>query len=551
MRISLGGIDYAILAAYFLFVVAVGWFVRRRVRTSEDFLTSHRSVPLWITSLAFIAANLGAQEVMGMCASGAKYGLMTVHFYWIGAIPAMIFVGVFMMPFYYGSRARSVPEYLKLRFDEKTRALNAASFAVMTVFSSGVSLYALGKLFQLLLGWTFEQSVLLSAAVVLVYTFLGGLTSAIYNEVVQFFLIVIGFSPLAALAVNRAGGWAGMSARLSPVMTHAWKYTGSSAANPMGVEAFGLIAGLGFVLSFGYWCTDFLVVQRAMAAKSMSAARRTPLIAAFPKMVMPFIVILPGIAAIALTQMNVGYTLPVKGSGYDYDQALTTLMIHFYPSGLMGLGLTALMASFMSGMAGNVTAFNTVFTYDLYQSYIRRDAPDDHYLRVARWTTLGGVALSIAAAYLAQRYNNIMDVLQLVFSFVNAPLFATFLLGMFWKRTTGHGAFAGLLSGTGAAALIHGLTVAEGKGGWITAVHQFPSTMAQNLWMAIFAWSTCFAVTLLVSLATRPRPEDELRGLVYSPTPHVVDSHEPWYRRPAMLAIIVGTCVVVLNLIYW
>jgi len=551
MRISLGGIDYAILAAYFLFVVAVGWMVRRRVHTSEDFLTSHRSVPLWITSLAFIAANLGAQEVMGMCASGAKYGLMTVHFYWIGAIPAMIFVGVFMMPFYYGSRARSVPEYLKLRFDEKTRALNAASFAVMTVFSSGVSLYALGKLFQLLLGWTFEQSVLLSAAVVLVYTFLGGLTSAIYNEVVQFFLIVIGFSPLAVMAVNRAGGWEGMSARLPPVMTHAWKFTGSSAANPMGVEAFGLIAGLGFVLSFGYWCTDFLVVQRAMAANSMSAARRTPLIAAFPKMVMPFIVILPGIAALALTQMNVGYTLPVKGSGYDYDQALTTLMIHFYPSGLMGLGLTALMASFMSGMAGNVTAFNTVFTYDLYQSYIRRGAPDEHYLRVARWTTLGGVALSIAAAYLAQAYNNIMDVLQLVFSFVNAPLFATFLLGMFWKRTTGHGAFAGLLSGTGAAALVHGLTIAEGKGGWITTVHQFPSTMAQNLWMAIFAWSTCFLVTLLVSLATRPRPADELRGLVYSLTARVADSAEPWHRRPAVLAVIVGTFVVVLNLIYW
>ena len=551
MKISLGGIDYAILAGYFLFVVTVGWMVRRRVRTSEDFLTSHRSVPLWITSLAFIAANLGAQEVMGMCASGAKYGLMTVHFYWIGAIPAMIFVGVFMMPFYYGSRARSVPEYLKLRFDEKTRALNAASFAVMTVFSSGISLYALGKLFQLLLGWSFTQSVLLSAAVVLIYTFLGGLTSAIYNEVLQFFLIVIGFTPLAVMAVNRAGGWAGMSERLPPVMTHAWKFTGTAAANPMGVEAFGLIAGLGFVLSFGYWCTDFLVVQRAMAANSMSAARRTPLIAAFPKMVMPFIVILPGIAAIALTQMNVGYTLPVKGSAYDYDQALTTLMIHFYPSGLIGLGLTALMASFMSGMAGNVTAFNTVFTYDLYQSYVRRNAPDDHYLTVARWTTVAGVALSIAAAYLAQRYNNIMDVLQLVFSFVNAPLFATFLLGMFWKRTTGHGAFAGLLSGTGAAAFVHGLTVAEGKGGWIATVHQFPSTMAQNLWMAIFAWATCFVVTLLVSLSTRPRPVDELRGLVYSLTPRVADSQEPWHRRPAILALIVGTFVVVLNLIYW
>ena len=551
MKISLGGIDYAILAGYFLFVVAVGWFVRRRVRTSEDFLTGHRSVPLWITSLAFIAANLGAQEVMGMCASGAKYGLMTVHFYWIGAIPAMMFVGVFMMPFYYGSRARSVPEYLKLRFDEKTRTLNAASFAVMTVFSSGISLYALGKLFQLLLGWTFEQSVLLSAAVVLIYTSLGGLTSAIYNEVLQFFLIVIGFSPLAVMAVNRAGGWEGMSARLPPVMTHAWKYTGSSAANPMGVEAFGLITGLGFVLSFGYWCTDFLVVQRAMAANSMSAARRTPLVAAFPKMVMPFIVILPGIAAIALTQMNVGYTLPVKGSAFDYDQALTTLMIHFYPSGLIGLGLTALMASFMSGMAGNVTAFNTVFTYDLYQSYIRRGATDDHYLRVARWTTVGGVALSIGAAYLAQRYNNIMDVLQLVFSFVNAPLFATFLLGMFWKRTTGHGAFAGLLSGSAAAALVHGLTVAEGKGGWINVVHTFPSTMAQNLWMAIFAWSACFLVTLLVSLATQPRPVEELHGLVYSLTPRVVDSAEPWYRRPAMLALIVGTFVIILNLIYW
>jgi len=551
MTIKLGPLDYAILSAYFLFVVAVGWIVRRRVRTSEDFLTSHRSVPLWITSLAFLAANLGAQEVMGMCASGAKYGLMTVHFYWIGAIPAMMFVGVFMMPFYYGSRARSVPEFLKLRFDEKTRALNAVSFAVMTVFSSGISLYALGTLFQLLLGWSFEQSVMLSAAVVLVYTFLGGLTSAIYNEVLQFFLIVIGFSPLAIMAVSKAGGWAGMSAHLPPVMVHAWKYTGSAAENPMGVQAFGLIAGLGFVLSFGYWCTDFLVVQRAMAANSMSAARRTPLIAAFPKMVMPFIVILPGIAAMALTKMNVGYSLPIKGAGYDYDLALTTTMVYFYPSGLLGLGITALMASFMSGMAGNVTAFNTVFTYDLYQSYIRKNEPDAHYLRVARWTTLVGVALSIAAAYMAQSYNNIMDVLQLVFSFVNAPLFATFLLGMFWKRTTGDGAFFGLLSGTGAAAVVHGLTVAEGKGGWIATVHQFPSTMAQNLWMAIFAWSTCFAVTLLVSLATRARPEEELRGLVYSLTPRVIDAQDAWYKRPGVLACIVGVLVIILNVIFW
>lgn len=550
---SLGPIDYIVLALYFVFVLGIGFLMRRKVETSADFLTSHRSVPVWITSLAFIAANLGAQEVVGMCASGAKYGWMTAHFYWVGAVPAMLFIGVFMMPFYYGSRARSVPEYLKLRFDEKTRALNAASFAVMTVFSSGISMYALGKLFQLVLGWDFTASVMLSAAIVLVYTFLGGLTSAIYNEVLQFFLIVLGFAPLSILAVMKAGGWGGLQTRLAPVMTHTWKYLGNSSENPMGVEVFGMVAGLGFVLSFGYWCTDFLVVQRAMAADSMSAARRTPLVAAFPKMIMPFIVILPGIAALALSQMNVGYAFPMKegGGGPDYDLALTTLMAKFYPTGMLGVGLTALMASFMSGMAGNVTAFNTVFTYDLYQSYIRRGAPDSHYLKVARLTTVGGVALSIATAYLARLFNNIMDLLQLVFSFVNAPLFATFLLGMFWKRTTGHGAFTGLLAGTSAAAVTHGLTLAEGKGGWISVVHTFPSTMAQNFWMAIFAWSTCFVVTIAVSLMTPPKPEGELKGLVYGLTDVPSDVGEPWYRRPLVLAGIVCVALVILNVVFW
>jgi len=551
--LKLAPVDYLILSLYFAFVLGIGWLVRRKVSTSADFLTSGRSVPVWITSLAFIAANLGAQEVIGMCASGAKYGIMTAHFYWIGAVPAMLFVGVFMMPFYYGSRARSVPEYLKLRFDEKTRALNAITFAVMTIFSSGISMYALGLLFELVLGWSFTASVLLSAAIVLIYTFLGGLTSAIYNEVLQFFLIVLGFAPLAMLAVHQAGGWSGMASRLPPVMTHTWSYVGDASRNPMGVEAFGLVAGLGFVLSFGYWCTDFLVVQRAMAADSMSAARRTPLIAAFPKMVMPFIVIVPGIAALALSHMALGYSIPSKaGGGLDYDQTLTTLMAQFYPSGMLGVGLTALMASFMSGMAGNVTAFNTVWTYDLYQGHINRHAPDSHYLWVGRVTTVVGVGLSIGTAYLASHFNNIMDFLQLVFGFVNAPLFATFLLGMFWVRATGHGAFSGLLAGTAAAAATHGLTLAENKGGWLGSVlHTFPSTMAQNFWIAIFAWSACFLVTILVSLASQPKPASELHNLVYGLTDIPHDAHLPWYKRPAPLAIIVIVALIALNLIFW
>ena len=547
---TLHTVDYFILSLYFLFVLGIGWYLKGTVSTSSDFLTSRHSVPLWITSLAFVAANLGAQELIGMCASGAKYGIMTAHFYWLGAIPAMVFMGVFMMPFYFGSRARSVPEYLKLRFDEKTRGLNAISFAVMTVFSSGISMYALGLLLELVLGWSFTASVLLSAAIVLAYTLLGGLTSAIYNEVLQFFLIVLGFAPLSILAVAKAGGWDGLRNRLPPVMTSAWNYVGHATDNPMGIEAFGLVAGLGFVLSFGYWCTNFLVVQRAMAARNMAEGRLTPLIGAFPKMLLPFIVIMPGIAAVALSHMGLSYALPRKGAGFDYDQVLTTLMAQFYPSGLLGVGLTGLMASFMSGMAGNVTAFNTVFTYDIYQSYIRKHASDAHYLTVGRVTTVAGVLLSIGCAYLTTLYNNIMDLLQLVFGFVNAPLFATFLLGMFWKRASANGAFFGLLGGTAAAAATHGLTVAEGKGGWITPLVRFPSTMAQNFWVAISAFAICFAVTTAVSAVTRPKPVSELTGLVWGVTPIPRDKDVPWYGKPALLGTTALAACLVLNWIF-
>jgi len=556
--LKLAPVDYTILAVYFAFVLGIGWMLRKKMSTSGDFLLSGRSVPVWITSLAFIAANLGAQELVGMSASGAKYGIMTAHFYWIGAIPAILFVGIFMMPFYYGSKARSVPEYLKMRYDEKTRTYNAFSFAVMTIFSSGISMYALGKLLQLVLGWDFNMSILVSAAIVLVYTFLGGLTSAIYNEVLQFLLIVAGFSPLAILAVAKAGGWHGIQERLGAttlaggmsgkVMTHAWTYMGSPHSNPMGVELFGMVAGLGFVLSFGYWCTNFLVIQRAMAADSMNSARRTPLIGAFPKMFLPFIVIVPGIAAVALANMHVGYSIPVEANGApNYNLVITTLMAKFYPAGMLGVGLTGLVASFMSGMAGNVTAFNTVWTYDIYQTYIRPKAPDRHYLHVGRATTVVGVLLSIGAAYVATRYDNIMDLLQLVFGFVNAPLFATFLLGMFWKRGTGHAAFSGLVTGTVAASLTWCLTVAEGKGGILGTVYTFPSAMAQSFWIALMAFTSCFLVTLVVSLATQPRPEKDLEGLVYGLT-KIPEDRGNWYQRPAPLAVIIIAILLVLNI---
>jgi SSS family solute:Na+ symporter len=574
----LAAIDYAIMAVYFAAVLGVGFALKRVMRTSTDFFLAGKSLPAWVTGLAFISANLGAQEVIGMGASGAKYGIATSHFYWIGAVPAMLFVGLFMMPFYYGSRARSVPEYLKLRFDEKTRTLNAVSFAVMTIFSSGISMYAMGKLFNLLLGWSFNTSVLASAAIVLAYVTLGGLTSAIYNEVLQFFLIVFGFAPLVGLGLKSVGGWDGLTAKLNAASvanglpegayTHAWRGLTHASTNPIGVEWFGLVMGLGFVLSFGYWCTDFLVVQRAMAADSMTAARRTPLIAAFPKMFFPFLVILPGMIALAMTSgQGAAGMIPAKMANgapivdaagrtvLDFDLATPMMLVKLFPSGMLGLGLTALLASFMSGMAGNVTAFNTVWTYDIYQSHIKPGATDQHYLWMGRVATVGGILLSVAAAYVAGSFNNIMDLLQLVFAFVNAPLFATFALGMFWKRSTGHGAFSGLLSGTLGAALHHGLTLPVGavagvKGGYFGLVHTYPSELAQTFWTAIVAWTTCFVVTIVVSLLTRPRAESELTGLVYSLTPKPKDSDVAWLQRPASLALIVVVLIVGLNLVF-
>ncbi len=645
--IQLEWIDYTILVAYVAFVIGIGWMLSRYMKTSADFLTSARSIPTWVTGLAFISANLGALELVGMAASGAKYGISTAHFYWVGAIPAMIFLAVFMMPFYYGSKARSVPEYLKMRFDERVRALNSVAFAVMTIFASGISMNALAKLLHSLLGWDYNVALWVCSGVVLLYVLKGGLTSAIYTEVLQFFMIVLGFAPVVYLGLADVGGWDKMTSALHHVSTengfkeNAWSSAwqpliGGSSQNPMGVDLFAMVFGLGFVLSFGYWCTNFLVVQRAMAAKNMTAARNTPLVAAVPKMVFPFLVILPGMIAIALTSMpdkgyrvpppmvaqanydkaialvkNANYSAPLNYpelgksisaalgkkvdaikvqqvcvsyggntskptdeqiqsglynsiSEYDYDGVILSLVKKYCPPGLLGLALTALLASFMSGMAGNVTAFNTVFTYDLYQAYFAKGKSDHHYFITGKIITVVGIILSIGAAYFASMYNNCMDIIQLVFGFVNAPLFATFLLGMFWKRTTGTGAFLGLFGGIGCSALFHALTSVRSnldaaghvinslKGGYLHVVQVFPSEMAQNFWLAAFAFIACFAFTLLISLATASQKTDaDLKGLVYSLTPKIVDPNIPVWQKPAVVGVALLIVCIILNLIFW
>ena len=640
--IHLAGIDYTILLAYVAFVIGIGWTLARYMKTSSDFLTSARSIPTWVTGLAFISANLGALELVGMGASGAKYGISTAHFYWVGAIPAMVFLGVFMMPFYYGSKARSVPEYLKMRFDERVRGLNAFSFAVMTIFASGISMNALAKLLNSLLGWDYNFGLFVCSGVVLLYVLKGGLTSAIYTEVLQFFMIVLGFAPVVWLGLKDVGGWHAMTTTLQSVAvnpstiyikdagisyapnawTSAWTpVLAGPAHNPLGVDWFAMIFGLGFVLSFGYWCTNFLVVQRAMAAKNMTAARNTPLVAAVPKMFFPFLVIVPGMIAAALTTLpDKGYRIPppiISQANYDkaisdvksvnaadavktigddlgkkvdsgkilslvaanaasklsddqikqglynsvaendYDGVILSLVKKYCPPGLLGLALTALLASFMSGMAGNVTAFNTVFTYDIYQAYFVKGRSDHHYFITGKVITVVGILLSIGAAYFASMYNNCLDIIQLVFGFVNAPIFATMLLGMFWKRTTGTGAFFGLLGGILSSTLFHAMTIAQGnapgiKGGYLEVDKIFPSEMAQNFWLAAFAFIVCFTLTVVLSLATKSQKTDaDLKGLVYSLTPKIVDNNVPVYQKPAVVGIVLLIVCVILNAIFW
>jgi SSS family solute:Na+ symporter len=537
---NVGWVDYLIIGIYFVVTLGIGFALRTRMKSSADFFLSGRSLPSWVTGLAFVGANLGALEILGMGANAAQYGILQAHFYWIGAIPAMIFVAIFMMPFYYGSKTHSVPGFLKLRYNEATRGFNAVTFGILTLLTSGINMFAAALVFNVLLGWSLNACIWLAAVFIMVYILLGGLTSSIYNETLQFFLIVAGLLPLTILGLINVGGWSGLEAKVNnPAFFHLWAGTAGNS-NPFGVNFIGIVLGLGFVLSFGYWCTDFLVVQRALAAEDMAAAQRTPLIATFPKLFFPILAIAPGLIILSVLP-GLGH-----GGGFEnsYNMAIPFAMVHYFPSGLLGLGLTALLAAFMSGMAGNVTAFNTVWTYDLYRSYIRRDAPDSHYLWMGRVVTVVGILLSVGAAYLAQGFNSIMDYVQVLFSVVNAPLLATFLLGMFWRRTTPWGGFWGLIVGTVGSLFL-----------WIGEqflhLFSFGSSEGSSMWRALIAFTLCFVVTIAVSLFTQPKPEVELKGLVYSLTPKAEAVETVWYKKPLVLAATGLVILVVLNIIFW
>ncbi len=527
--------DYLIIAAYFLTILLVGYRLRKKMVSTSEFFLAGRRLPVLVTGIAFVAANCGALEIMGVVSTSAKYGARASHFYWVGAIPAMLFLALFMMPIYYRSKVRSVPEFLKLRFDEGTRAFNAISFAAMMVLVSGISLYAMAIILRSLLGWSFSSSVLVAALVVLLYVAFGGLTATIYNEVLQFILIVAGFAPLAYFTLREFHGWEGLAGRLAVDMRHAWK--GMALADPGGtstMDGIGVVIGLGFVLSFGYWCTDFLLIQRGLAARDVKAAAETPLVAAVVKLFFPALVVLPGLAAMVL--------FPGELSS-RYDLALPALMTRYYSHGLLGLGVTAMLASFMSGMAGNITAFNTVWTYDIYQSYLVRGRPDLHYLKVGRIATIAATLLSIGTAFIVLGFNSLMDYVQLLFSFFNAPLFATFLLGMFTTWATPRGGLAGLVAGT-LAAMGHYLMF---RFGWL----RYGSDMTVNFYGAICGWTTCFLVTALVSLFTPRKATQELAGLVYQVRPHSGEHHSNRMRHAWILAGLILLAGVVLNWIFY
>jgi SSS family solute:Na+ symporter len=548
VRLDTNALDYFIVAAYFVVVLGVGFVAKRYIKTSLDYFLSGRSLPAWITGLAFVSANLGATEILGMGANGAQYGIATVNYYWIGAVPAMVFLGLVMMPFYYGSKVRSVPEYLLKRFDSRSHLFNSVTFALATVLIAGVNLFALALVLKLLLGWAIIVGVIVAAVIVMAYITLGGLSSAIYNEVLQFFVILAALVPLTIVGLHDVGGWGGLSdkirdSKLGEAGLHALQGTAPGHVdNPIGATWIGLVFGLGFVLSFGYWTTNFAEVQRALSAKNLSAAQRTPLIAAIPKLLIPFVVMVPGMIAVAV--------IPKLGGGnpdLDYNNAIPLLMNEYLPNGMLGIALTGLMASFMAGVAANVSAFNTVITTDIVEPYIKRDEPDEYYVRMGRYVTIAGMLVAIATAMIASTYSNLMNYLQALFSIFNAPLFATFIIGMFWRRMTSAAALWGLVAGTGAALITYlGYKFFD----WFS----FGSDLDESFWGAGAAFVIDALVTVVVTYMTRPKPESELEGVVWGKV-SVGDADDEdrgsWWQSPGLLGGIALAASAALTIIFF
>jgi solute:Na+ symporter, SSS family len=556
--LEVNGLDYSILFIYFAIVLAIGVLAKRAIATSEDFFLSGRSLPAWVTGLAFISANLGAIEILGMAANGAQYGIATVHFYWIGAVPAMVFLGLVMMPFYYGSGVHSVPEYLRRRFDRNAHLFNALTFAAAAVLIAGVNLYALALVIESLLGWPLWVAIMVGAGFVLVYITLGGLSGAIYNEVLQFFVIIAGLIPIVVVGLHAVGGYSGLkdkveATKIGPAAFSQWGGAGvGSWTNPLG-DWVGIVFGLGFVLSFGYWTTNFAEVQRALSAKDLSAAQRTPLIGAFPKIFIPFLTIVPGLIALVLVK-GLGGTKP----GTTYNDAIPQLMDKLLPNGVLGIALTGLLAAFMAGMAANVSSFNTVWTYDIWRPYIVKDRSDGYYLRVGRIVTVVGIVIGVGTAFIASGYNNIMNYIQLLFSYFNAPLFATFIIAMFWRRTSPKSGVYGLAAGTLAAAAMHFGAFHIGyfyPGGSVLSHDKINLQMA-NFYGAIAAFVVDAIVTVAVTLVTPPKPREELAGLVYgipdpgAPDPAIARRNRKWWESPALLGGSALGITAVLSLIF-
>jgi solute:Na+ symporter, SSS family len=554
--VRLSPIDLVIVVFYFVLVLAIGFYLKSRSNTAEDFFLAGREMTAWIAGLSFLSANLGALELMGWAAAAYQYGILAAHWYWIGAIPAMLFLGIVMMPFYYISKTHSVPGYLKLRFGEASRALSAISFALMTVFMSGINMYSMALVMKVVLGWDINFSIWVSSLTVAVYVTLGGLRSAIFNEVLQFILIWAGALLIPILGLVEAGGWRNLQAQVtanaSAEYTHLWSTLGSFSDNPMGIHWTGIVFGLGFIISFGYWTTDFLVVQRVLSAKDLRSAKMAPIIGAAFKMFVPFIVILPGLLALAVLPVKLtGESVAVATGGHSYNEVLPLMLARYCGPGLLGLGITALIAGFMSGMAGNVSAFSTVWTYDIYGALIKRNASDKHYVSMGRWSTVVGVLISIATAYLVMQFLSIMDYVQALFSFFIAPLFGTVILGMLWKRATPAGGFWGLLAGTVSSIGMWAWVKVDPAALSYVALSSHAKDMAENMYRALWSWLVCVIVTVVVSMMTKPKPDRELTGLVMGVTDIPSEGDLSLWQRPAFWAVAVSIVFVIFNVIFW